>query len=70
MHARDERNDGGDEAHGRDQLGLNAETRARPLGSTAAVRKTAGRGLAVYELKGGRVYFKTPVSHRSKKRFY
>jgi hypothetical protein len=34
------------------------------------VRKTAGRGLAVYELKGGRVYFKTPVSHRSKKRFY
>ena len=70
MHARDERNDGSDEAHGRDQLGLNAETRTRPLGSTAATRRTTGLGLAVYELKGCRVYFKTPASHRSKKRFY
>ncbi len=47
MHAQDERHDGSDEAHGRDQLGLNAETRTRPLGSTAAMRKPAGLGLAV-----------------------
>ena len=70
MHARDERNDGGDEAHGRDQLGLSAETRTRPLGSTAAMLKPAGLGLAVYQLTGGGDHFKTLPSYRSKKRFY
>jgi hypothetical protein len=59
MHARDERNDSGDEAHGRDRLGLDAETRTRPLGSTAAMLKQRGLGVAVYQLKPGSDHFKT-----------
>jgi hypothetical protein len=51
--------------------GLNAETRTRPLGSTATVlEKQQASGWQSYQLTSGDDHFKTRASHHSKKRPY